>query len=366
MNDKNMLSFAVGPVMMSDDTLALGEEQIPYFRTETFSQMMFENESMVLEDMQAPVGSRCLFLTASGTGAMESAVLNLLNKEKDKVLVINGGSFGARWAQLCSTHGVPFEELKVAPGSTVHPNDFLPFENKGFTALLIQGCETSTGVAYDLDLVAAFVKRNHLFFIVDAVSAFLADPIGMKGLGINAMLSGSQKALAVPPGISFVCIDEVAQKRAKENNTPVMYFNYPLYLDNMARGQTPFTPACGILSQIHQRLLSIKKAGGIDAAVNETASKADYFRKALKKAQLPFVPFAERPSNSVTALRVTGKMDAYSLFHLVFERYGIYLCPNGGDLKEKVFRVGHIGFLTAKDYDRLIQALSELKEENVL
>ncbi len=360
-----MLSFAVGPVMMDENVKAVGSEDIPYFRTNEFGSMMLENENLMKKFLFAPQDARVVFLTASGTGAMECAVINTLTP-LDKVLVVNGGSFGERWVQLCQIHGIPHSVVCIQPGKTLKKEDLAPFAHKGFTALLIQAAETSTGVKYDLELVSRFCKENGVFLIVDAVSAFLADPIYMEKWWLNLVLTGSQKGLAVPPGVSVLCLDKKAIDRVEKNDVNMMYFNLPSYLKNMERGQTPFTPACSIMKQINVRLHEIEKAGGVESEIKRVQNLAFYFRDSLKQSGLPFKLFAELPANGVTSLEVLGKTKAHDLFDMVFDRYDIYLCPNGGDLKDRVFRVGHIGNLTKQDYNRLISVLKDLNIEGLL
>jgi aspartate aminotransferase-like enzyme len=360
-----MLEFTVGPVMMDPEVKAVGAEDIPYFRTLEFGEMMKDNERLLKKFAYASEDTKVVFLTASGTGAMECAILNSFTSQ-DKVLVINGGSFGERWALLCKSHHIPYEEILLEHGQTLREKDLMPYEHQGFTALLIQGDETSTGVRYDLKMVSAFCKRNHLYYVVDAISSFLADPLEMANWGIDVLILSSQKGLSVPPGISVLLLSPKAQARAKEINTGVLYFNLPDYLLNMERGQTPFTPACGILKQIHVRLLMIEKEGGAEAEIERMADLALYFRTKLATAHLPLIPLAETPSNAVTSLKVMGHTKAHDLFDLVYKRFGIYLCPNGGNMKDTILRVGHIGHLEKKDYDLLIKDLGILNQEGIL
>jgi aspartate aminotransferase-like enzyme len=359
-----MISFAAGPVMMSSDVKAVGAEDIPYFRTKEFGKMMLDNERMIKEFLFAPADARVAFLTASGTGAMECALINTLTPA-DKVLVINGGTFGERWADLCKIHSVPFQEIKLKPGQSLKQHDLSPYNGQGFTALLIQAHETSTGVKYDLPMVSQFCKANHLFWIIDAVSAFLCDPIDMKTLGANLVLTSSQKGLATAPGVSLLCLDQEAVQRANKINVPFTYFNLPLYLKNMERGQTPFTPACSVMKQINVRLHDIEKKG-VQAEIDRVSELALYFRSQLKEKHLPLTPLAETPSNAVTSLCPSSKIKAHDLFELIYQRYDIFVCPNGGSLSDTVFRVGHMGNLTKKDYDKLIACFVDLQKENLI
>lgn len=153
-----MLNFTVGPVQSSDVVRAIGAEQVPYFRTAEFSEMMLENERLVKKFSKATNDSRAVFMTCSGSGGMEAAIINCLSKD-DKALVVNGGSFGQRFVELLSLHEIPFSEIKLKHGKSLKPEHLSKYEGKGYTAFLIQKHETSTGLHYDMDLVSKFCKR---------------------------------------------------------------------------------------------------------------------------------------------------------------------------------------------------------------
>ena len=246
-----MINFTVGPVQMDKETREIASEQIPYFRTPEFSALMKENEAVLCNLFDAPENSRVIFMTGSGTASMEGGVMNFFTPA-DKVLVVNGGSFGERLVELCSIHEIPFTEIKLEYGKPLTKDILSQYENQKYTGMLLQLCETSTGVLYDMNLVGDFCKRNNCFLFVDAVSGFLADKISMKEMHINAAITGSQKALALPPSMSFTILDEEAQKRCLNNKVKSMYFNYADYLKNGERGQTPFTPAVSTLIMLNE------------------------------------------------------------------------------------------------------------------
>ena len=323
---------------------------------------MFENESLMLEFAKAPKGSRVVFITGSGTASMEASVINTLNKN-DKALVVNGGGFGKRFEEILTIHEIEHEQIVLESGHTLKQKDLEPFENKGFTAFLVNIHETSTGVHYDTNLISDFCKRNNLFLIVDAISSFLADDFDMAKIGASVMITGSQKALACPPGVSVIVLDEKALKRIDETDCKCMYLNLKSALKDGERGQTPFTPAVGVLRQINARLKEIENAGGVESETARIASLADYFRSKIK--DLPFEIYSDCMSNAVTPLHPLTA-SANDIFLKLKDEYGIWICPNGGDLKDKVFRVGHIGNLTKEDYDRLLDAFHDLKKRNFI
>ena len=359
-----MLNFTVGPVQSSEAVRAIGAEQVPYFRTAEFSELMLENERLVKKFANTTDDSRVVFITCSGSGGMETAIMNTLTKE-DRALVINGGSFGQRFVELLTLHDIPFTEIKLEHGKALRPEHLTPYEGKGYTAFLLQKHETSTGVHFDINMVSDFCKRNKCFLIVDTISTFLADPFDMATLDAGIMITGSQKALACPPGIAVMALAPSALKRIEKTKCCCQYFDLKLALKNQERGQTPWTPAVGVLRQINVRLKEIDAAGGAEVEIERTARLANYFRNKLKEYDLPFEIVSESLSNAVTPLHPTTQ-SAYEIFLKIKDEYGMWICPNGGDMKDTVLRVGHIGYLREADYDLLIDAFLDLKQKGFI
>ena len=357
-----MINFTVGPVQSSDAVRAIGAEQVPYFRTADFSELMFENERLIKKFAKATDDSRVVFITGSGSAGMETAIMNTLTPA-DKAIVVNGGSFGHRFVELCELHEIPFAEIKLEPGKALKAEHLADYEGKGYTTFIVNKHETSTGVHYDMQLISDFCKRNNLFLIVDCISTFLADPFDMEALGADIMITGSQKALACPPGISVMALSPRAIERIERTKCCCQYLDLKIALKNAERGQTPWTPAVSILRQINVRLKEIDVNGGVDAEIARTASLANYFRERIKG--MPFEIVSESLSNAVTPLHPTTA-SAYDIFLKIKDEYGMWICPNGGDMKDSVFRVGHIGSLTTADYDKLVDAFNDLKNKGFI
>ena len=357
-----MLNFTVGPVQSAACVRAIGAKDVPYFRTKEFSEVMFENERLINKFAKAPKDSRVAFITGSGTASMEAAVMNCFTSD-DLVMVINGGSFGHRFVELCELHDIPYIEIKIPVGVSVTRNDLERHYHKGVTGFVVNMHETSTGVLYDMDMIGAFCKEHNLFLIVDAISAFLADEFDMRAVGADIMISGSQKALACPPGISLIVLSPRAVDRVNNAKVKCMYFDLHNALKNGERGQTPFTPAVGTLLQINARLKEIEKAGGAESEIKRTHELAQDFRKRIK--DLPFEMVSQSPSNAVTPVHPLN-VSAYDIFLILKDEYGIWVCPNGGEMADKVFRVGHIGNLTIGDNTVLINALKNMQNRNLL
>lgn len=356
-----MINFTVGPVQSEEFIRDIGAEQVPYFRTPEFSEIMKENERLMKKFTYAASDARVVFLTGSGTASMEAVVMNVYD-QNDKVLVVNGGSFGQRFAQICDIHEIPHEEIRLNHGQALTADHLASYEGKGFTGFLVNMHETSTGVLYDMELISNFCKRNNMFLVVDAISAFIADKFEMEKLSVDIMITGSQKALAVPPGISVIVMSPRAVKRINGNHVKSLYFDLKMALKDGERGQTPFTPAVGILRQIHARLKAMD-VEGIEAESAKIAALAKDFRERIK--ELPFEVVSESPSNAVTPL-APKNVSAYSIFTILKDEYDIWVCPNGGEMADKVFRVGHIGALTVEDNKKLIDALKDLEKRGKL
>lgn len=360
--EKTMLNFTVGPVMSDEEVRKIGGEQVPYFRTPEFSAVMLENEKLMKKFAKAGEDARVVFITGSGTASMEAAVMNVFD-ETDKVLVVNGGSFGHRFVELCQIHDVPYEEITLETGKALTKEQLDAYDGKGFTGFLVNVHETSTGVHYDINMISEFCKKNGIFLVVDAISSFLADEFDMAELGVQVMITGSQKALACPPGVSVIVLSGEAVQRVESRNVKCMYLNLKSALKNGERGQTPFTPAVGTLRQINARLKEIEAAGGVESETQKIAALAQDFREKIK--DLPFEIVSDSMSNAVTPLHPLN-VSAYQVFTTLKDEYGIWVCPNGGELADKIFRVGHIGALTKEDNTTLVNALRDMQKRGLL
>ena len=357
-----ILNFTVGPVMSNANILKIGGEQVPYFRNMDFSKLMLENEKLIKEFAGTTKYGRAAFMTCSGTGSMEASVINMFTP-KDKVLIINGGSFGQRFVDICNIHNIPYTEIIPKFGYDITDEDLLKFKGKGYTGFLVNRNETSVGVLYNIQRISNFCKENNISLIVDSISSFLCDPLNMEELNVDILITGSQKALACPPGISIIILSEKAVNKIQKNNVQSLYFDLKDALKNGERGQTPFTPAVNILRQINFRLNEIKKAGGDAEEIKRIHIIATDFRE--KISNLPLKIVSHSLPNAVTSLS-PQKSNAYEIFLELQNNYNIWICPNGGNLKNKVFRVGHIGDISINDNDTLINALKDLNKKGIL
>jgi len=349
---ENKYIFTPGPVKMADEIISVGGKQTPYFRNREFSQVLLECEQKLISFANAPQGSRVIFLTGSGSAAMEAAVINFFDSGR-KHIVINGGGFGQRFVDIAQLR--QFDIYDVRPNlcnlSDVSGLD----EYTDASVLCVNGHETSIGLLYDLDAIGRFCHSNGILNIVDAISLFVTDPIDMQKQFIDVLLIGSQKGLALDPGLSMIILSPKAITQIQPTNS--LYFGFQNYLKDGLRGQTPFTPAVSVILQLHQRLNQIEKHG-ITEEQKKAREVAEYFRQAIKP--LPLKAYTEYLPNALTALTPTDDRKAGELVELLDKRYDVIVTPNGGPLADVVFRVSHMGDMNIEYIDHLINALYDI------
>ncbi len=342
--------FTPGPVKMSQEIMDIGAKQTPYFRNCEFSEVTFACEKGLLEMVNAPKGSKVIFLTASGTAGMESVVMNLLSKD-DNALVVNGGGFGGRFVEICKTHDVTHRDFKVANTNLSDIEALAPQED--YSALIVNAHETSVGHLYDLNAMGAYAQKNNMLYIVDAISMLVTDKLDMQESNIDVVIASSQKGLALPPGLTMVILNPKALEKVQEIKS--LYFNFKDYLSNGERGQTPYTPAVTIMLQLEARLAQIKRLGGVERSIANAKAMSEYFRQSIKglplKAYTPYMP------NAMTTLTPTDGKSAMDIVNGLEEAYKVMVCPNGGELREVIFRVSHMGEMTKEYTDVLIDSL---------
>ena len=298
--------------------------------------------------------SEIVYITGSGSAAMESLVSNGFDGN-DKLLIINGGTFGKRFVDIATIYNIPFDTIDLDYGEVLEKRHFENIDLHSFTALLVNIDETSTGQLYDINLLSKICKDNNLDLIVDAISSFLADELYMDKYNISSVILSSQKALALSPGLSILAISKDFYERKIKNKKPVnLYLNINEHIKNLTRGQTPNTPAVGIILELHNRLKNIKKA---EDEIERVKKNALYFRNKIKNYNLDIPDFPL--SNALTPI-VLPNNNAKEVFEYLKNNYGIFVNPTGGPLADKTIRVAHIGNLKESDYDMLLERISEV------
>jgi len=347
--------FTPGPTKIHKHILELGSYQLPYNRTKKFSEFTCD----IIKGLRYVFQTKgdVAILTASGTAVMEASVINFLN-ENDRVLIINGGTFGQRWVDLCQRFKVNYEEIIVNPGEELSLTVLTDkIKSTHFTTLMINAHETSTGVLYDIEKIGQITRNENIFFIVDAISTICADPFFMDNWNVDVAILSSQKALALPPGLSFIAMNEQAKEKMAKCEVKTLYFDLKDYLKNQERGQMPYTPAIGIFLMLHQRLVDIQKTE-LQTVINEHKELANYFRTKIET--LPLSIFSKASSNGLTAVQCEKDISAFDVVQQMDHKFNMYLTSNGGELKDKVFRVSHMGDQTKEEIDILIKNLSTI------
>lgn len=349
-----MKLFTVGPTEMYEDTFEIGSKQLPYFRTEEFSKIVLETSSKMKKLLHTSEETKLVFITGSGSASMESIVSNSFDKE-DNLLIINGGTFGARFKKIAEVYNIPFETVEVKYGETLNEEHFKKYDLKQFTAMLVNIDETSTGQLYNIELLSKICKENNIDLIVDAISSFLADEYYMDKYNIACTVLSTQKALSLSPGLSILAINNDFYERKIKNKKPInLYLNINEHIINMERGQTPNTPAVGIILELHERIKHINNA--LDE-VERVKKNALYFRSKIKElgVEIPSFPL----SNALTPI-ILPNNNAKEVFNYLKNKYGIFVNPTGGEMADKSLRIAHIGNLKEEDYDLLIEKMKEV------
>jgi aspartate aminotransferase-like enzyme len=252
------LLMVAGPTEIESDVLQAAAQPMVYNRTADFSAFMLGIEDNLKRVFKTK--NDVLIMCSSGTGAMEAAVVNLLS-EGDEVLVVSGGVFGYRWYEIASQYNVNCKLLELPQGETATGDMIKEHLTPGIRAVFITANETSTGVLTDLAAIGDVVKATNAVLVVDAVSSLGADMLETDAWHCDVVITSSQKALALPPGLSFITLSKKAWGLVHESTIPKYYFNLKEYKNNLVRGQTPFTPAISLLYQLDLRLRKLCEAG---------------------------------------------------------------------------------------------------------
>jgi len=298
-----------------------------------------------------------LTLTASGTGAMEASVTNALSPN-DTAIVVRGGKFGERFAEICSAFGVKVVPIDIEWGAAPDPDMVKKAlkENPGAKAVFIQLCETSTATVYGVKDIGDIVKKTGAILVVDAISGLGADEFKMDEWNVDIALGGSQKAFMLPPGLSFAAQSEKARAMTKGSKLPKFYYGLDKYEKLVEKGDSPWTPAITLVIGLAEALSMIAEEGGSDNFIARHARDAEFTRKSVTDMDLSL--FSKFPSNAVTAVRVPDGIDGRALISALKEK-GVTFAGGQGHIKGKILRIAHMGAILREDLEF---ALGKLKE----
>ena len=337
------------PGIINQEILDIGAQQVPYMRTAEFGEINKDSEKLLLEMIHCTDG-RTIIFTGSGTGAMSAVVENYVSTKK-KAFVIDGGSFGHRWSQLCDYYGCDHVDMKLNFGSDI---DYAKMESMIAESkpdvFLCQHHETSSGQLYDLKKISDICHAHNVSIVVDVISTFLAEELNMDELDLDICITSTQKGLNIPPGLSILFFNKklLSYNFAHKG----YYWDFEDNFKNLTRGQTPFSPATSIFLQLNKRLHQIKEYG-LEKTIADVQDNARYFRKLVQEKgwNIP----AQDPSYAITGFDVPKNGD--KVFREMIEKYDTFIMPGS---RPGFFRVSHMGIQSHEDLDNLVTQIEKI------
>ena len=332
-----------------------------HHRTEDFRKAY----SAALADLKEVLGttSDVLILVASGTGAMEASVSNLLARG-DKVIVCSAGKFGERWVEITKAYGLDVTVLSAEYGTVVTPErvEQALAAEPAARAVFLQASETSTGAAHDVKAIGQAVAKTSAICIVDAITGLGTMPLDIDGWGLDVVVGGSQKAFMIPPGLAFLAISPKAWELGETSNLPRYYFDLKKEKKNADKGESSYTPNTSLILALAAALQYIKKVGMANLVEN-----AQLLARATREActALGLELFAPgSPGSSVTAVKAPAGMDSGIIVKEFRNRFGAIIANGQGSMKGKIFRIAHLGYFDFADLFAVIAGLEIILNAN--
>jgi len=352
--------MAPGPTPVPPEVLAAGAEPVLHHRGPDFRALMLR----VLGRLQEVCRTQndVLVFTASGSGAFESAIVNLLSPG-DRVLAVSAGEFGERWAATATAYGADVQDLRYSWGETPRPDDLRArVSETGAEVVFLVHSETSTGVVADVQALAQTAREAGALTVVDAVSSLGAVPLETDAWGLDVVVAGSQKALMTPPGLSLTTVSPAAWERCARTTSPRVYFDWAKLRASLETGTTPFTPAVSLVVSLDKALEMLLEEG-LEAAFARHAALGRACREGAKAMGLTLFSPDEERSAIVTAILTPDGVDARELVLALRERFGITVAGGHGELGARMFRIGHIGYYDVFDITTALAAVEVLLVE---
>ncbi|MFA5145415.1 MAG: alanine--glyoxylate aminotransferase family protein [Candidatus Omnitrophota bacterium] len=353
---KNYL-LTPGPTPLPPEVCEAMARPIIHHRTPQFQAVLKEAVEGLKYVFQT--NNDIFILTSSGTGAMEAAVINFLSSG-DTALTVETGKFGERWTEICKAYGINTEVMKVEWGKAVLPSEIEKKlnANPAIKAVFVTLCETSTGVVNDIEGIGKIVKNTGAILVVDAISGLGAIDLNSDGWFCDVVVSGSQKGLMLPPGLGFISVSPKAWKSAESAKCPKYYFDLRKAKKAFDKTDTPFTPAISLVIALNEALKMIKQ-DGLENVFLRHKKMADATRQAMAALGLElFAPTAA--SDVVTAVCAPGGIDGEKLVKTMRDTYGVTIAGGQDELKGKIFRIAHMGYIEEFDIIMGISCLEKV------
>ena len=351
---KKYYLLSPGPTPVPENVLAAAAEPIIHHRTSEFSEIFME----VVEGLKYVFGTKedVFVLTSSGSGAMETAVINTLNAG-DKTISICGGKFGERWGKICGAYGVEVKEIALEWGE-LYAKEQLAEElkaNPETKAVFATLSETSSGTVYDIQGYGEVVAQTDAILVVDGISGLGATPCPMDDWKVDVFVAGSQKSFMIPPGLAYIAFSQKDWNLVEKSTLPKFYFNAQAYKKSLGKKTTPYTPAVSLVIQ-QKKALDIIKSEGLEKLFEHHRILGDATRAGIKALGMELL--SKYPGNILTAVKVPTGIDGVQLVKTMQGKYMAYIAGGQDPYKGKIFRIAHLGYMGGFD---VITALSALE-----
>lgn len=351
---KKYYLLSPGPTPIPDEVLTAAAVPIIHHRTPEFSKIFMETTEGLKYVFQTE--QDVYILTSSGSGAMETAVVNTLSPG-DKVITLNGGKFGERWGKICRAYGVEVKEITLEWGE-LFTKEQLSAELKAqpeTKAVFSTMSETSTGTIYDIKGFGEVVAESDAILVVDGISGLGATPCPMDEWKVDIMVAGSQKSFMIPPGLAYIAFSPKAWGLVEKSTLPKFYFDAKAARKSLGKKTTPWTPAVTLIIQ-QKKALDIIQSMGLERLFDHHRILGDATRAGVKAIGLEFL--SKNPGNILTAVKVPAGVDGIQFVKLMQGKYGAYIAGAQDPHKGEFFRIAHLGYMGGFD---IITALSAME-----
>ncbi|MBY0554854.1 alanine--glyoxylate aminotransferase family protein [bacterium] len=337
----NAILLAPGPVQLHPEVQKILAQAMIHHRTPEFDQIL----KRVLTNLKFffQTENPVFMHSSTGSGGMESLLVNLLS-QSDEVLSIISGKFGERWAEMAETYGAKVHRLNVEWGKSVSVAEVEKFlqQNKNIKLVLCQATETSTATSHDIKGLGEVISKTPALFLVDGITAVGAYDIKMDAWKIDGLVAGSQKAVMLPTGLSFVSLSQKAWAVASTATCPRFYFDLRKELKANKNGETFYSSSVTLIKALDFVLNRIQEIG-FERHFKQLRRRADFTREIAAKMNLQL--FSSSPSDSVTALKLPTEIDGVKLREHLENKYLVTLMGGQDQLKGKIIRIGHMGYI---------------------
>ncbi len=344
--------LAPGPTPIPPEVMQAMSRPIIHHRAPEYEALFAEVRRDLRQLFQCQ--NEVLMFAASGTGAMEGAVVNTLSPG-DPVVVVRGGKFGERWAEICEAYGVRVLAVDVPYGKSVDPAVVAATlrGEPSAKAVFATHSETSTGAVHDIQALAAIVRETPALLVVDAITSLGVMDLPMDAWGVDILVAGSQKALMLPPGLAFAALSDRAWAAVPEARLPKYYFNFTAERKAIEKNQSAYTPAVSLVVGLQESLRLILAEG-----LPNVFARHDRLARATRAGvqALGLTLFAEHPGAACTAVKAPAGIDGGAIVK-GFRKRGITIAGGQGSMKGKIFRIAHMGYVDGFDVLTALGAL---------